>query len=72
MRQDGYRTVGQAFRDAVMTLREMEGEKFATSHYYWGGFLPHGFADVVLDESILKSVREFIEGAEAAEEEEVL
>lgn len=66
--QDEYRTVAEAYQAAVVSLLEMKEEKFRESHFYWAAFLLHGFADVMLDDGVLESIRKFVESEEGEEE----
>ena len=59
--QGKHKTVGAAYRAAVLDLLQDAELNFHRSHYYWAGFILHGFADVALDDEFLKRIKSCFE-----------
>lgn len=58
--QDRYQSVAEAFQAALQSLIHNPKFRYKDSFYYWGAFLPHGFADVQLDKQLLDQIHSVI------------
>ena len=55
-----HRTVVEAFQAAVVSLIEDESLEFRKSFFYWAAFVPHGCANVQLDDCLLDCINQCI------------
>ena len=60
--QGQYRTVAQAMQAAIASYLQDHNTEQRHSFYYWAGFIPHGFADVKLEDELLDEIHQRLHG----------
>ena len=65
--QGNYQTVGEALRNAVVSVLGDETMRYKDSFYYWAGFISHGYASVKLDDPLLELIHSGMVGLDLAQ-----